>query len=1344
MADHLGRHLTQEAKQQLASTIRAIREQLLSAIHNEADRRYRLSVPIDQAGLDEASRQRRERIEAWTDERARAAKPQNKADLKATKERLLAQAEKEAAATLVNRLVALRHLEALGLVRPAVVTGGWSSKGYREFREFAPALCSNGTSDATEGYATLLQLLFDELAVDLPGLFGDVGLTRLFPVPAATLRDVVERFDNSALASAWTDDTTLGWVYQYWNDPDREALDAKIDAKKKIEPYEIASKTQMFTERYMVEWLLQNSLGFTWLAMCKKHGWTADADRVLPQLEERRAEWRRKREDGEVALDALLPIDGELEEHWKYYVQQPIPQDAIEESPESVRAIKVLDPACGSGHFLVIAFDLLVALYREEARHRGTTVSSKEIAEAILEDNLHGIDIDARAAQISAAALYLKAKSLASDARPKRVNLVAPVLQLANLPPDDPAVVTLRRDLKKEVGIPEDLTNKLLSSLAGVDYLGSLLKVDAAIEEAIRSVELDFERKHGQGDLFGGFPAQQIRLTIGEAKATVLDKLEQFLAKHSKSEDIGLRLDGEQLAAGIRFVRMTKSEHYDLVVGNPPYSDTSLLTENKYVRGFYRGKWNLYAAFLERGLELARPGGISALLTMRAWMFGIESSVRGLREYLLDTFDLRTLGDVDRGAFDEVPNDLLAAVITAFRRSRPASAMSVAIQPTPLSDKSYDRERTKRKRAALLAQVGRYEFLSTAFTAIEARPLVYWWSSEFLERCRVTPKLGKAAPVKQGMATADNPRFLRKPWEISASRLGAERHGDSRGSESRPAASWVPYIKGAAGVRWFESLDDVILWESNGLQVKVYNDYAYGSYSRNIKNERFYFQPGVAFSMIGDTFHARAHRFRSVFDVVGSSVFTTDLANYVCAMNAKTSAYVLESLNPTLHFQVGDVKRLPIFPVPDAEKIYATLYEAFGAHEAGREASFEFRSPAPSPWAAAQEWAQLAVDRDTSEPLPDYHPAQTPSSPSNHMSFAVGVALGRFLPEGGLAVEAPPSALPHGIMFLSAATEEDSLAHEACEVVRAAWAENHALLGMGSDVGSLRAWLRKKFVGHLCDVYERRPVYFPLSSRAKNFVAWVSIHRWTQSTLANLLADHLAEEQRKVRGMIDDLRAARAQGGKRAREVESRLEEVQPLFDELEQFIRDVEAILRDGPPTPDVETRPRECNAMHALELDDGVLVNSASLWPLLESQWKDPKKWWKQLANEAGPKGCHFDWSRVSARYFPERVRRKCQEDPSLAVAHKCFWELHPGKAYAWELRLQDEIRREFTIDEPGSDEARAKFLAEHDREAREILAKELKRREKKRAKNDEQEEDEAGPLFADGEDGEDDSDE
>jgi hypothetical protein len=185
---------------------------------------------------------------------------------------------------------------------------------------------------------------------------------------------------------------------------------------------------------------------------------------------------------------------------------------------------------------------------------------------------------------------------------------------------------------------------------------------------------------------------------------------------------------------------------------------------------------------------------------------------------------------------------------------------------------------------------------------------------------------------------------------------------------------------------------------------------------------------------------------------------------------------------------------------------------------------------------------------------------------------------------------------------------------------------------------------------------------------------------------------------------------------------------VQKLLEELNDFIAKVTEIAEQGPPPPDDKTTRREVDARYTMDLDDGVMVNSAALWPLLEPQWKDPKKWWKELATAQGKKD--YDWSQLAARYFPTRVRKKCHDDPSLAVAHGCFWALHPSKAYAWELRLQDEIRPDFTIDEADSDEARQRFLADHAREAAEIEAAEKKRRDRKAAKAGE--ESEAGPLF------------
>jgi hypothetical protein len=734
-----------------------------------------------------------------------------------------------------------------------------------------------------------------------------------------------------------------------------------------------------------------------------------------------------------------MPISGELEEHWKYYVPQPILEDMVAKVTGSVRELKILDPACGSGHFLVIAFDLLVSLYREEARHLGQSWSNKSIAEGILENNLHGVDIDPRAVQIAAAALFVKARSFAPDMRLKKINLVAPALRLARLPANDPALEKLRKDLRIEAGIPDELTNKIIHGLAGVDHLGTLLKVDQAIGDALRAYERPVSAIAATGDLFTRkFPAAQATLPIGEARATVLDKLEPFLARHAQETDLGLRLDGEQIAAGVRFIRMVKEGTFDLVVGNPPYQATTRVADAKYLVASYPlGRADLYATFLERGLELIREGGVSAMVTMRGWLFLAQFSA--LRAHLLSAYNLVKLSDLDSGAFEAVSaaQVVLSVAMSIFVKSAQCDT-SLAFRPTPVGDRAST-GMVHRKRAAILAQVGRFEFSTSKLEGIAGAPIVYWWSPGFVAHYSSAAKLGDVSPAKQGLATGDNTRFLRKPWEVPRLILSGERE------------PWVPYIKGAAGRVWIEPLEDVLRWALVGAEVR--NFVVDGRSASRPQNVDLYFRRGVAFSMIGNDFVARAHRNKSICGHKGSSVFPDDLASAVCLLNSSLSRMVLESLNPGLGFEVGDVNRLPIFPIESSDRIYATLDRAFTEHEAAREASVEFKRPGPSPWTYAQDWAQRSVDRPAGDPLPPYTPTFDPPTPADFLSFAVGVALGRFSPSGaGLLDKAPPTALPAGILYISP-SRRDSLDHPATKLLRACWAEQSR-----GDDEALRDW----------------------------------------------------------------------------------------------------------------------------------------------------------------------------------------------------------------------------------------------------------------------------------------------
>lgn len=1327
-------HLSPETKAKLSSTIRGLRDRLITDFHNAVESAYRLSLPVAKAGLAEEQRVKRQRLEQWLDEQVRAEVKAKKLNPDEIRDRQLRTAEKLAAATLLNRLVVIKQMEAIGLIKPMIMTGGWQSRGYREFRDFAPDLCR----DETEGFGTLLQLLYDELALEMPGLFGRVRLSSLFPVPASTLRAVIEALNDPGLQEAWRDDTTLGWVYQYWNDPEREELDAKLNAGGKVEPHEVASKTQMFTERYMVEWLLHNSLGQMWLAICRSQGWTAEvqADGTLDRLEERRRIWREKRERGEVALDELMPIEAEAEERWKYWVPQPLTEAAIASAPESIRAVKMLDPACGSGHFLVIAVGLLVALYQEEARHRGEEWSDREIVESILANNLYGVDIDARAVQIAAAALFLKAKSLCAGAELHGVNLVASDLNLSALPEDDPALVELRREVQEATGIPDRLTNQIVQALKGADQWGSLLKIDREVERAIAQYEESLVRPV-QTSLFeprSQSEAQGVSSEAANRKDALLEKLETFLSRRTRGDDLGLRLWGEQLTAGVRFIRMVRENAYDVVLANPPYQGAAKMEDAKFlVKHYPKGKSDLFSAFIERSLQLLKEGGLSAMITMRNWMF--IQQFTDLREWLLDKNDLRALGDLSWGGFSAMKDN--PVTMSIFQRCAPSEAFTVAIAPTNLDERVRSAEEIRKKIGGLIAGTKRFEFKSDRFAVIKEKPIVYWWDDEFLDRYAEIPKLGEISPARKGACTSDNTRFICRPWEPHCASLMFDGFADVN------LRSWAAYIMGAQGKAWYEGLDNIIRWKNHGLEVKVFNGYLYKSFTRSIQNQDVYFTPGIAFSTIGANFSARKHRYKSVIDTSGSSVYPDDRNSACALMNSRLGRGILSALNPTVNFKNVDVNRLPLFPIESADEIFAQLDAAFTEHEAARETSVEFKQPGASCWNYAQQWAQQAVDREPGKPLPDWNPVYDQPTAANWVSYAIGVALGRFGANGeGILTQAPDTALPNGILYLSAyagdrPTSKDSLNHPAAQPLKTAWNQHGTTIAKNKP---LRDWLRLNFFKdvHL-GLYEQRPIYLPLSSKNRSFVAYISIHRWADSTLQTLLADYLIPELRELEGETADLLETRSKGDRKQQaQAEERRATVQALHTELQAFITLIQQCAEQGAPPASPKDPPRQADAPFRMDLDDGVMVNSAALWCLLDSQWNKPKTWWSELCTAKGKKD--YDWSHLAARYFPDRVDAKCQTDPSLAVAHGCFWKYHPAKAYEWELRLQDEIAPDFTIDEEGSDRNRLEFETNHPQLVADLREKEEKRRDRKYKKTNQLEVDFGEPPDDDQNDSED----
>ena len=224
---------------------------------------------------------------------------------------------------------------------------------------------------------------------------------------------------------------------------------------------------------------------------------------------------------------------------------------------------------------------------------------------------------------------------------------------------------------------------------------------------------------------------------------------------------------------------MVREGQYDLVIGNPPYQGTSKMADASYLSKHYsRGKADLYAAFLQRGLELVKDGGFSALLTMRNWMF--ISQYSAIREFLIENYDLRLLGDIDRGGFEAIVDEVVSTVMSIFVKKNPSESFSIAMQPTPLNDNSRDSQRTNRKRAAVLAQVGRYEFKTQNFNVIKEKPLIYWWDDAFLKLYSSYPVIGEESPARATQGFYNNTRFFRKSYEVQSSDIRLDKNSKKK------------------------------------------------------------------------------------------------------------------------------------------------------------------------------------------------------------------------------------------------------------------------------------------------------------------------------------------------------------------------------------------------------------------------------------------------------------------------------------------------------------------------------------------------------------------------------------
>ena len=636
----------------------------------------------------------------------------------------------EMAYTWLNRFAAIRYMEVQGYL-PCGVRMLSSYCETSEYDSFSPDCLRMPTeldllglerdrvfdlvaaADDEALFRLILVAQMNELAECLPAIFGRVGTADALLLPTrlldrgeeGVLCTLVERVKRNT----WENVESLGWMYQFYNS---EVKDAFFKSKAKETPDTIGPATQLFTPNWIVRYMVENSLGRLWM---------------------------------------LNNPGSPLRDEMKYYIEPDTEhEDFIKiECPED---ISLCDPACGSGHILVYAFELLVKMYLEREYRR------RDIPGLILSKNLHGMEIDPRAAQIAGLALAMCAREMDRRFFNRGVQADIAVLESVVLEEDDiPQGAALAK--KKD----------LADALAHLDEVGSLLAPS-------------------EGDLAALHEAIELTGTDGLFDGTSKNKLECALKAC------------EALA-----------RRHDCVVANPPYMGSSSFGSfmSKWVKKNYPDvKSDLCTCFIERGFNLAGDRGYAAMITMQSWMF--LGSFEKMRSSLIGSKSILSMLHLGPRAFDAIGGEVVNVTTHVVYNGRTAcEGAYVRLVDINGSD-------AKRKKALEAIQNPDCDWFycrdAETFKQIPGTPIAYWASDGLISSFKNGKRLGDITDTHLGMATCDNERFLRLWWEVG----DKERVLPEDYPYSSPNVSWVPYNKGGIFRKWYGNDEYVVNWSGNG------------------------------------------------------------------------------------------------------------------------------------------------------------------------------------------------------------------------------------------------------------------------------------------------------------------------------------------------------------------------------------------------------------------------------------------------------------------------------------------------------------------------------------------------
>ena len=1009
------------------------------------------------------------------------------------------------------------------------------------------------THNVNELFKYIIEKQGMQLEKMLPNVFSPVEGDFYLLLPNDLLQDngIIGDLITLIPEEAWDDIEIVGWMYQFYVSEEKDQIFSNLKKNKKIGKQSIGPATQLFTPKWIVEYLVDNSLGRLWLE-----------NNASSNLKDKLHYYLDAAEQTPEVMDQLVAL--------KY--ENLKPED-----------IKVMDPAMGSGHMLLHAFDVLREIYLE----RG--YSPREIPQLIVENNLYGMDIDKRAAQLASFAIAMKARSYDRRFFSREVTF-----NLIGFEESNGLALFHNTSLPNEDAVNAELEN-LYAQFFDAKIYGSILRLESIdvdlIEEAIRHLRASrVEDIIEQGYLNFEVPI-------------IEEQLEQYKLLTMK---------------------------YDIVVTNPPYMSGKGMDPKltDYVRKYYPNtKSDLFAVFMDVSTYLTKLEGYYSMINQQAWMF--LSSFEKLRKDIISSQTIINMAHTGTRTFPEIGGEVVQNTSFIILNTQVDGYCGKYVQ-------LVEYKSTELMSANIRNENNTFQIFQSKFKIIPGSPIAYWASKAIYNIFQQAIPFSRIAYSFQGMITGNNNYFLKLWHEIDNRYLLINQTDINRVNKLDVKQKWLPYNKGGSYRKWFGNNEYILRWENRG-----------GNLVRaRTENKEYYLKKGVTWSFIGtNAFSSRYFPNGFFWDVAGSSIFCNSNINeelLLAIMNCKVTDYIFRILNPTMNYQVENVLSLPYYD-SDYSRVIKFSEENIAISKNdwdSFETSWDFEahplinyqenqsklSDVYQIWEEMSEkqFIQLkANEEDLNRIFIEIYGLQDELTPEvedkdvtvrkadverdvcSFLSYLVGVIFGRYrLDKPGLAfaggefnLEDFGSYKPDKDNIIPITAEhyfEDDIVSKITELVAIIYGKdtlNENLQFIATTLGmkesetaedTIRRYFMKDFYKDHLKIYQKRPIYWQFSSGKKGaFKGLMYLHRYDKYTLARIRTDYVLKLTTTLNQLIEHAQVI-IDGNISAKEV-ARARKEKEAYEAQLQELREYDLILK--------QLADQEID----LDLDDGVKVNYA-----------------------------------------------------------------------------------------------------------------------------------------------------